>query len=444
MIIIHNISKDNNNPLYIQIYEYFKTSIINGELEVGEKLPSIRKLSSDLGVSTTTVENAYMQLEIEGFIVGKPRRGLFVEKIEKLTDTKKEIEEIKIIDSNYKNLEADFDSFDFKLWQKYINKTINEKSQELLKVPSVNGTEILRKEIGKYSRELRGVNCHYNQVVIASGTQRLLGMLSLLLKDGFDTFAFESPGYKKGANVFKTYGYDLVEIPMIESEIDIGLLNHSNVKLLYVSPSHQYPTGTVMPYNNRINLLNWAKERNGYIIEDDYNSILRYDVNPISSLQGLSNNNEVIYIGSFSNLLLPSIRISYMILPKNLVSRFEEMKNKFTQGVSVLEQLTLANFMSEGSFDRHLRKLKKIQKRKSEYLVSALEKYPYIEVVSAHGGLNILFKANTYKARILTNAIKMKLKIEEVADDLLLFTYSGLELAEIEKVINKLFYVEEM
>jgi GntR family transcriptional regulator/MocR family aminotransferase len=444
VIIIHNISKDNEIPLYIQIYEYFKDSIIAEDLKVGEKLPSIRKLSSDLGVSTTTIENAYLQLEIEGFIKGIPRKGLFVEKIEKISSSSHTVEEVKIDESRFFNMNADREAFDFKLWQKHLTKTINEMQPELLSTPSVNGSVDLRKEIAKYSRELRGANCHYNQIVIASGTARLLNMLTILLRNRVSNFAYEVPGYKKAASVFNEAGYDLIEIPLIESQVDVELLEKNNVDLLYVSPSHQYPTGTVMPYNNRISLLNWAKESNKLIIEDDYNSILRYDVNPISSMQGLSNNNEVIYFGSFSSLLLPSIRISYMILPVDLVTLFEQHKNKFTQGVSVLEQLTLANFMKTGSFDKHLRKLKKIQKRKNERIVDAISKYPFVEIVSASGGLNILFNVKDHIEQVKQNALDLKIKIEEITVGSILLNYSGISYENIENVMTNLFKVEDL
>ena len=444
MIIIHNISKDNDIPLYIQIYEYFKNAIISGDINVGEKLPAIRKLSTDLGVSTTTIENAYMQLEIEGFISSVARKGLFVEKIETLSSHPHDIEQIEVNETNYYNMNADKETFDFKLWQKHLTKTINEMQELLITTPSVNGTKQLRKEIAKYSRELRGANCHYNQIVIASGTQRLLDMLSVMLRDRVKNFAYESPGYKKAANVFKDAGYNLIKIPLIDSEVDVSSLTNQGVDLLYVSPSHQYPTGTVMPYNNRINLLKWAKEHSKFIIEDDYNSILRYDVNPISSLQGLSNNNEVIYFGSFSSLLLPSIRISYMILPKDLVEVFENSKHRFTQGVSVLEQLTLASFMNSGSFDRHLRKLKKIQKKKNELIVSLFEKYSFVDVISASGGLNILFKLKDFEEQVFKNASSEQLRIEKISDGSLLFNYSGIAYEDIEHVIKNMLTVEEL
>ncbi len=444
MIIIHNISKDNDIPLYIQIYEYFKNAIIAQDLKVGDKLPSIRKLSSDLDVSTTTIENAYMQLEIEGFISGIPRKGLFVERIEMISNHETNLEEVKVNEENFFNLNADNETFDFKLWQKHLTKTINEMQPELLKTPSVNGSVALRKEIAKYSRELRGANCHYNQIVIASGTQRLLNMLTIMLRDRVKNFAYEVPGYQRASQVFKDAGYDLIEIPLIENQVDLEVLEKEDVDLLYISPSHQYPTGKVMPYNNRINLLKWAKENSTLIIEDDYNSILRYDVNPIASLQGLSNNNEVIYFGSFSSLLLPSIRISYMILPVDLVDVFESHKHKFTQGVSVLEQLTLANFMNAGSFDKHLRKLKKIQKRKNELIVSIFANYSFVKIISASGGLNIMFDISKYTDEIIDNAKRLNIKVNKITDNEFLLNYGGIAYSDLENVITSLLKVEEV
>ena len=211
------------------------------------------------------------------------------------------------------------------------------------------------------------------QVVIGAGIQYLFGLIASTFKSEYSSIAFEYPGFSKGMYIFEDYGYKMVKIPLEKDGIDMKTLEASQANIVYVSPSHQYPTGNVMAIKKRLQLLDWAKKNNAYIIEDDYDSLLRYEGYPVPALQGLNEGENVIYVGSFSKLLIPALRISFMILPVSLMAKFEAILPRYSQSVSKIEQLALENFMSEGAFERHIRRIKKIYGRKNALLIEAFK-----------------------------------------------------------------------
>ena len=204
-----------------------------------------------------------------------------------------------------------------------------------------------------------------SQIIIGAGIQYLLSILCSLLRDKHHDIAFEYPGFNQAKNVFEDYNMDIIPIPVLKEGIDIEKLKKSKVKMVYLSPSHQYPTGSVMPIDKRIEILNWAQENNSIIIEDDYDCLIRYESRPIPALQGLDKAGHVIYLGSFSKILLPSIRISYMILPLDILENYKWIKARYSQTSSKIEQLTLTKFMAEGYLEKHLRKIRKLYYKKN-------------------------------------------------------------------------------
>lgn len=377
------IDLSDKKHLYLQIYEYFKKEIEVNNLKQGEKLPSIRGLSGSLAVSKITVEKAYDQLFSEGYIENNNRSRyvvapIYSDFIKHSTPQNNEPVFSKYqsntkIKYNFSSGEMDPDGFDFSLWKKYINRTLTDNSN-LFHYGDIKGEYALREQIIRYLHSSRGVSAQPHQIVIGPGVRSLLGILARLLKDKFSSVAFEDPGFKNGRLIFADNSYYITPIKMQQSGIDMQALEDSKAKLVYISPSHQFPTGTIMPIGRRNKLLNWVEETNGYIIEDDYDSEFRYFGNPIPALKGLDTKDRVIYLGSFSKIIPPSIRISYMLLPQSLAELFELRSKLYTPSVSVTEQLALAEFIAEGHLEKQIRRLRKLYSTKRQMFLDEIQR----------------------------------------------------------------------
>ncbi|WP_335743557.1 PLP-dependent aminotransferase family protein [Salicibibacter kimchii] len=332
-----DLNAKSNTPLYLQIFQYFKQEIQSGRIEDGTKLPSKRKLAQHLDVSQLTVESAYDQLKAEGYIQSKPRKGLFVQKVEydilpnqnapqfHTTESSQISEQIKY---DFHHGKIDLNYFPHKTWRKISIDCLSDKQHLLNGDPQ--GEFNLRKEISMYLFQSRGVRCSPDQIVIGAGTQYLVGILCMLMNKK-SVVAVEDPGFHRTKHALKNHGIPIEPIPLDEEGIDIKRLKKSSANIAYVTPSHQFPTGVVMPISRRLELLKWAEKTGGYIIEDDYDGEFRYKGKPIPSLQGIDSSGNVIYFGTFSKSLIPSARISYMILP-------EELMNKYHQTLSMNKQ----------------------------------------------------------------------------------------------------------
>ncbi|MFZ7102037.1 MAG: PLP-dependent aminotransferase family protein [Peptococcaceae bacterium] len=456
--------KESATPLYLQLYGYIKNEIITGMIEPFTKLPSIRELSRALQVSKTTIEAAYQQLDVEGYIVSKAKVGYFANKIAgnrfnfkkgTIDQVDEEAESRPKQQYDMKNDYLDKESFDFSLWKKYLTKSLMYNNERFLTYGSHQGEPELRGEIARYIHQSRGVVCSPENIVIGSGVQTLLGILCGLLKNFHESVGFEDPGFKQARHIFKDHNFNIIPIKLEEDGIDVGILAASRAKIVYVSPSHQFPMGAVMPINKRIQLLNWAHENNGYIIEDDYDSELRYSGRPIPSLQGLSKGANVIYLGIFSKILLPAIRISYMVLPADLLKKYQEQKKKYNQTSSQIEQMALALFMQEGMLAKHIRKLRKIYAQKNEVLVGAVHRIMAgkVDILGAESGLHILLELKTQESPddIALLAEKVGVKVIPINNyylgntqdnyPLVLLSYGGIALEHIEPAINLLHKV---
>ena len=348
--IILDIDNSNNEFLYIQLYETIKNDIISGVMAAGEKLPSLRSLSKDLGISVTTTGQAYDQLLVEGYIVSKPQSGYFVADIHTSAHSGSSSEPSSTENlSDYTFEEQpylyDLECFDFAKWKKCAARVFNDYSQLLLFESDPQGEPALRYEISKYIYRFRGVNANPDNIVIGAGTQQITSHLSrILIKMGINHVSLEAPGYLPVQSMFRDAGFTISHIPVASDGIDIGRLPTNISSAVYVSPSNQFPTGAVMPVGRRYQLLDWADRNGSIIIEDDYDSELRYFGKPVPAMQGLDKKNRVVYLGSFSSTLFPAVKISYMVLPDEMAENFRQIKGQSTQTCSKSEQLTLALF----------------------------------------------------------------------------------------------------
>ncbi len=444
MIIAPVFDKDSSKALYIQLYEYIKSEITSGLLKPDSKLPSIREASSSLNLSKTTIENAYSQLVAEGYIENYPKRGYFVCD---LSDYNFEInsEPHKNIisapkESEYINDGVDRDSFDVSTWKRIFNKVISDDDTNIFTGGSIQGEKILREEIAYFVNTMRGGNTSPEQVIVGAGVQYLLGILIGTVKGDYDTVAVEKPGFNKAEYIFEDYMFNVRHIAITDNGFPVEDLLKSDAGLIYISPSHQYPLGSIMPVNKRMELLEWAYKNNGLIIEDDYDAMIRYGGMPIPCLQGLDKNDCVVYLGSYSKMLLPSLRISFMVIPKKLLSKYNSVKAKYTQSTSKIDQLVLANFMKEGYMQKHLRKIKRIYKKKNTMLVNSLKSThgDNLEVINSDSGLHIVCEAKTGKSRDeLTEDAKnshILLNIVSIRNNKVIFSlnYSGISIDKIQ------------
>ena len=441
-------------PLYIQLYNYLKNEITTGAMAAGEKLPSLRKLSRDLGISITTTELAYSQLLVEGYVTSRPQSGYYVAQVagaaplmEIPEKNKMEFEKYNFEESPYR---YDLSCFDFGKWKKCASRILNDYSHMLLFESDPQGEAALRFEISKYVYKSRGVIASPDQIVIGAGTQQLTGHLCRIMrKMNIGHVATEDPGYVPVQNIFRDHGFSITKVPVESDGIKIEKLPANIPTAVYVSPSNQFPTGSIMPVGKRYRLLEWAKENNSFILEDDYDSELRYFGKPVPALQGLDRDSRVVYLGSFSSTLFPAVKISYMVLPKEMTPIFHAIKSDYTQTCSKTEQLTLALFMEEGFYYTNIRKLRNLYAQKLQVALTAFEKYGdgiARPANKTNSGINIILKVRTKKApavlceearQIGLNVLPLaSLTDQDTAG--LIFYYNQIPLEEIDDLVGEM------
>lgn len=389
------VNDKNNKPKYVQLYEHIIHDISHQHYKTGDKLPSIRQISKDMHLSRTTVENAYNQLVLEGYIYNKPQSGYYVSALEEsllpsLGD--KQLEEVQDHETSSVHY-VDEALFDIGVWKKYMNRTLINSGNELHTKGNSTGEEVLKEEIKKYLYRNRGVVCQTKQIIIGAGVQSLLFLLCHVLKrKDYKTIACEEPGFTEPHWIFDHAGFHIMKVPVHRKGLDLGKLKDSGVSLAYVSPSHQFPTGAVMPIANRLKLIEWSKRSEGLIIEDDYDSELTYNSQPVPSLQSLDHGKRVVYLGSLSTVFLSSLRISYMVVPEMLLEEIQSLQQVYNPTVSKIEQMALAMYMKDGELDKHMRRIKKLFYKKNERLLQCINNYlsPYISEIYPSSGVHIL------------------------------------------------------
>ena len=388
------------SPLYEQIYQYIKNEIRQGKLESGSRLPSTRILARNLRLSRSTTQMAYDQLLSEGYIEALPCKGYFVCKIEELVEVRQKGggSFVEPGDTGKDRYEVDFsprgidlDSFPFNTWRKISRNTLVDDNKEMFAAGDPQGERALRTAIGDYLHSARGVDCRPEQILIGAGSEYLLMLLSQILGNG-RKIAMENPTYKQAYRVLKGEGYPVIPVDMDRYGMDVQRLSRSSADVAYVMPSHQYPLGIVMPMKRRMELLKWAaKDPARYIIEDDYDSEFRYKGKPIPALQGYDRWEKVIYIGTFSKSIAPSIRVSYMVLPAPLLKEFQKKSSFLSSTVSRVDQLILQKFIEDGHYERHLNRIRTLYKSRHDTLMGCLKTFQKICTISGeNAGVHML------------------------------------------------------
>lgn len=426
MIFFQIDKKDKSNHIYQQIYKELKEAILERKIPANEKLPSKRKLAEKLGVSINSVSNAYEQLLAEGYIYAIERKGYYVENITQFNiqkDAKTNFpddlkEEFSKKDEGWLSLShmtADISMFPFKEWMKCEKIAIKNHKNELSDIPHPQGPYLVRKTISRMIALTRGVKCEPEQVIIGPGTQPLLRQVLGMQRENIKA-AIENPGYSRIYQLLKDMNFEVFPIDLDKKGIDIKKVEALNPDLLFITPSHQFPTGIIMPISRRIELLNWASASEGrYIVEDDYDSEFKYGTDNIPSLQSLDRNQRVIYAGTFSKTIMPSFRISYLVLPPDLLREYKRHFSYWIQGSNTLNLFTLHYFIESGEYAKHVKRMKNHYEIKRENLIKEL-KWKFrngIKIKNVPAGLHFIaeFKTDKGYKEIEERAKKEKLEI---------------------------------
>jgi GntR family transcriptional regulator/MocR family aminotransferase len=406
MIIIDNNS---DTPLYAQIYEQLKQDIVTGTLPEGSRLPSTRHLAQTLAVGRNTVEYAYLQLSSEGYATSRIGSGFTVEKLNSLMyltnkkdspqaekGSEQDMEPSKTYPYHFQYGNLSAQDFPINMWKKISSKALASlTADDMTAYCDKMGEMALRHDLSVYLKESRGVSCSAEQIILCSGFDYALTLLCQLLRDKMTHIAIEEPGYIGAKNIFINNGFHLLPVPVEKDGLNIEELERSAAEVVYVTPSHQFPTGAVTSIQKRLLLLDWAKRKNSFIIEDDYDSELRYHSRPIPSISSVAGSEHVVYIGTFSKALSPSLRMSYMVLPQKLLNLYHNELNMQQSPVSLLEQRIIQELMRSGYWVNHLRKTCVVYKKKHDVLIRTISE-TMGDMVKIHGknaGLHILLES---------------------------------------------------
>ena len=342
---------------YDELYNKIKAEIISGEIKAGAKLPSVRKAGSIYSVSRTTVQNAYFALAADGFIISEPQSGYYVSyhRAGQIEEKSADKENSALYD--FKSGGADKESFEFDIWRKYMKNALRQQ-ERLLTYGEAQGEAELREALAEYVRDKRNVITSPSRIVIGAGVQSLLGILcSLIDKKG--TVSFPDRSFVQGAGLFEDYGFDV-------------RYRYKDAEIIYVSPSHMTKRGDVMPNKRRIELVEYSAKNNSLIIEDDYESDFQYNSMPAPSLHALAGGSNVVYMGSFSRLLLPSIRISFMVLTPELAEKYKNNIRKYNQTAAKTEQIALCQYIRDGHLKSQIRKTRRFYTAKTKAFAAML------------------------------------------------------------------------
>lgn len=414
-------------PLYEQIYQYLKAEIRGSRMEAGSRLPSTRVLADNLKVSRSTTQMAYDQLLSEGYIEAVPCKGYYVAGIEELVEVKLEVKRhpeggfVQEMPADTGNYQVDFsprgidlDSFPFNTWRKISKNTLVDDNKEMFAGGDPQGEYSLRAAIGSYLHSARGVNVTPEQIIIGAGSEYLWLLLSQILGMNHK-IAMENPTYKQAYRVFSGVGYPVAPVEMDRYGMNVEQLTGSGADVAYIMPSHQYPTGIVMPVKRRQELLAWAYSRQGrYLIEDDYDSEFRYKGKPIPALQGMDRGGRVIYIGTFSKSIAPAIRVGFLVLPASMVPVYREKAGFYASTVSRIDQNILYQFITQGHYERHLNRMRAVYKSKHDALMAGLKALEdRFEIRGEFAGLHVLLthRGNAGEAELVKAAAAAGVKV---------------------------------
>lgn len=446
-MLTYSFTNAGKDSLYQYLYKCIKQDILNNTLPPGEKLPSKRAFAKNLGVSVITVENAYAQLVAEGYLYSIAKKGFFVADIHPAAggppsrydirekhghlpdfsesfsdrnthDRNTQIDTVSFSSGNTDKSSAGNDegrsflpinidlasnqtntnSFPFSIWAKLVREVLNDNQQELMTNPPCGGIPRLRSAIAAHLKAFRDISVSPQQIFVGAGTEYLYGLLIQLL--GFEKrYGVEDPGYQKIARIYEKHGVACCHIPMDTSGISIADLEASGADIIHLSPSHHFPTGLVTPISRRYELLGWAARSDSrYIIEDDYDSEFRMTGKPVPSMLDIDMSEKVIYMNTFSKTLASTVRISYMVLPMHLVERYHRELEFYSCTVSNFEQYTLARFIEEGYFEKHLNRMRNYYHKKRDYLIDRIHQSPlasYVTIMEEDAGLHFILEIKT-------------------------------------------------
>ena len=463
-MLTYSFANLQGESMYTHLYKCIKKDILEGTLKAAEKLPSKRMLAKNLGISLITVENAYAQLLVEGYIYSEPKRGYYVATLQQQLPPASNAPAAQPIVAPKEHITLSFakssvpaDTFPYNTWARLLRNTLTSADEHaLISDTAAGGVLPLRKALAKHLYQFRGLNVHPEQIIIGAGTQTLYNLIVQLLGRSH-IYALEDPGYPQLAAIYRANDVFCRYLPMDEQGIEVAVLENSGADILHITPSHQFPTGITMPVSRRYELLHWASKKSSrYIIEDDYDCEFRLFGRPIPPLQSIDQTEKVIYINTFSKTLAPTFRISYMVLPPHLASLFYEKLGFYSCTVSNFEQFTLAKFIEGGYFERHINRMRTYYRNKRDNLLQYLAHCPASKALQVEGensGLHFLLHLATSAgdSQLRQAAAAQGLQIKFLTDyyhnklsdnsHTLLMNYTGIEDARLYPALDKLFEV---
>jgi GntR family transcriptional regulator/MocR family aminotransferase len=412
------VQKRAPGSLYKQVYEGYRKAIVEGSLRTGQRVPSTRVLALELGISRMPVLNAYAQLLAEGYFESRVGSGTVVSKSlpERTAKTEPAAErsrgpsrERRRVSKRCLRLasaqgfygsrglgpfsvsQIAFDHFPLALWNSLVTRHARSARARSLDYGDPMGLKELRERIAEYLRIARGVRCGAGQILIVSGSQQGLEITTRVLLDPGDRVWMEEPGYRFARSVFAFNGCVVVRVDAEGLNVAAGTKKCADARAVLVTPSHQYPLGVTMSASRRLQLLDWAESNDSWIIEDDYDSEYRYEGMPVTSLQGLDRNSRVVYIGTFSKVLFPSLRLGYVVVPEDLVERLLAARFALDIGPATFHQAVLADFIGEGHFARHIRRMRSVYAERRNALIENLHDHfgSVVEMTGAEAGLHL-------------------------------------------------------
>ena len=401
-MLTYHLDPQSKTPLYEQLYRAIRTDIMSGALAGGTRLPSKRQLAANLRVSQITVETAYGQLLAEGYIVSEPRRGYFVQKqlavpaqtqAPKVAAPHTHAPPADDCKYDFRTNIVGTECFPFATRGRLSGSVLSEYSDRLLRATDPCGAAELREQIARYLYDFRGINISPDNILVGAGSEYLMHLVIQLL--GRDrVYALENPGYRKLYQIFDVSGVAVRPLPLDKSGLRADALAASDASVVYLTPSHHFPLGTVMPAARRMEILRWASAApDRYIIEDDYDSEFRYASRPIPALGEMDRAGRVVYVNTFAKSLSPALRIGYLVLPDALMARYRERFSLYSSTVPSFDQHTLAAFMRTGGFERHISRSRKVYQARRDALMAALDReladLPH-EVSRSEAGLHLL------------------------------------------------------
>ena len=412
---------------YLNIYNYYKELITAKQMKSGDRLPSVRQAAEMFSVSKTTIQSAYFELQADGFIISQPQSGYFVSDISPV----KEYGEDDIIENNniiydLSSGGADRDSFDLRHWQRYVKSALRQEDR-FFTYSDVQGEADLRAALSDYIREKRNVTASPDRIVVGAGVQSLLYILCSLIEEK-KTVSFPDSSFKSGARLFSDFGFDVKT-------------RHKDADIIYVSPSHMTSYGDVMPIKRRVELVRYSRKNKSLVIEDDFDSDFIYNSKPTPSLFALAGGGNVVYMGSFSNVLIPGIRISFMVLTAELAKRFKENKACFAQTASKTEQIALCNYIRDNNIKAQTRKIKRLYLAKTKSFYEEIKRQlDFINCEISDNGLCIKLTARFEKDEeiFIKKGISVNIKSYENSIIKLVLVPTALRPDEIKNAVSAL------